>query len=60
MVLRGSKGARVHSQSTQHYLQTIRAMSQMTVLPNTAGHTLCEGRVASWEEYRLQQTSLNA
>lgn len=43
IILFGSKGDVFHSQSTQHYLERIKAMSQPMALPNTTGHILSEG-----------------
>lgn len=43
IILSGSKADRLHSQSTQHYVQRIRGVPQPMALPNTIGHILSEG-----------------
>lgn len=60
IILFGSKAGRVHSQSTQHYPQRIRATSQPAALSNTIGHILWEGGVVSWEQHMLWQMSFNS
>ena len=58
MILFGSKAGRVHSQSTQHYLN--QNCGPASALSNTIGYILWECRVVSWEKHRLEQVSFNS
>lgn len=60
LILFGSKAGRVHSQSTQHYLQRIRTMVQPLLCQTPLATSSGECRVVSWEKHRLEQIYFNS